>query len=229
MKSAPLNTSKEIALNNSLFYFGNSTADYLIAIEIDFDFADAFYNKRIRKDHFGFHAGSISPLNRLIMNNPFDIKTYLNRGCLKYEIGNKDGAVADFSKIIEIDPEYAEAYCLRGFVKSRCEITSDNQALEDFNKAIEIDPCYVEGYCSRGDIMILLRNYKMAIADLTKATEIAPSYIEAYKSRGFAKYLLGDSEGALLDWENAAYRGDGSINNLIEKYSIKYNGFNNKW
>ena len=63
---------------------------------------------------------------------------YNNRGLAQKGKGDLDGAIADYTKAIEIDPRNAEAYKNRGLAlltKGR-----DQEAEQDFKKAIELDP-----------------------------------------------------------------------------------------
>ncbi|HRT68111.1 MAG TPA: tetratricopeptide repeat protein, partial [Bacteroidota bacterium] len=46
-----------------------------------------------------------------------NVKKYLDNGIAKYNEGDFNGALEQFSKAIEIDPEYADAYNNRGLVK----------------------------------------------------------------------------------------------------------------
>ena len=39
---------------------------------------------------------------------------YFNIGFSKYELGDYSGAILDYSKAIELDPEFKEAYSNRG-------------------------------------------------------------------------------------------------------------------
>ena len=64
-----------------------------------------------------------------------------------WQIGKTDKAIADYSKAIEIDPKYAEAYCNRGVAYGKIE--QWDKAIADFNKAIEIDPNYYQALTNR--------------------------------------------------------------------------------
>ncbi|MFL0727627.1 MAG: tetratricopeptide repeat protein [Prochlorococcus sp.] len=57
-----------------------------------------------------------------------------------------EGAIADYSKAIEIYPESAFAYNNRGNAKG--ELGDTKGAIADFNKAIEINPHYTDASAS---------------------------------------------------------------------------------
>ncbi|MBV8846400.1 MAG: tetratricopeptide repeat protein [Bryobacterales bacterium] len=56
--------------------------------------------------------------------------------------GDPDGAIADFTRAIELRPDYAEAYYFRGLAK-RAKGDKDG-AVADFMKAIGLKPDYAE-------------------------------------------------------------------------------------
>ena len=64
---------------------------------------------------------------------------YLNSGVSKFSSHNFQGALDDFNKAIEIDPENANAYGNRGSVRG---ITGDIAgACEDYQKGIDLGDC----------------------------------------------------------------------------------------
>ena len=63
---------------------------------------------------------------------------YFNRGIVEKANGDFDGAIADYTRAIEIDPTYAAAYSNRGNAK---QAKGDlDGAIADCNRAIELDP-----------------------------------------------------------------------------------------
>ena len=72
---------------------------------------------------------------------------FYDRGIAKHTKGDLDGAIADFSKAIELKPTDAIAYCNRGIAKEK---KGDlDGAIADYSKAIELHPKYAAAYLHR--------------------------------------------------------------------------------
>ena len=64
-----------------------------------------------------------------------DASPYYNSGVDKADLEDYRGAIQDYNKAIELDPEYVSAYINRGFSKKKL---GDNRgAIQDYDKAIE--------------------------------------------------------------------------------------------
>lgn len=71
-------------------------------------------------------------------------KEYFTRGYAKKDLQDYRGAIADYTKAIEINPKYLLAYRCRGIAK---DFLKDNVgAIADYTKAIEIDPQDAEAF-----------------------------------------------------------------------------------
>jgi tetratricopeptide (TPR) repeat protein len=115
-------------------------------------------------------------------------------------------AIADYTKVIEINPNLAEAYCKRGdayrnqrklsqtlsnFLKVKTnsnDAIQDDQyqaAIADYTKAIEINPSFAAAYHNRGDAYFMIKEYDKAWADVHKAEglglAIDPEFLNALK------------------------------------------------
>ena len=73
---------------------------------------------------------------------------YHNRGLAYEGRGEIPSAFEDFSKAIELNPNYAEAYNNRGIVHGQMD--DYDRAIEDYTKAIELNPNLAEAYTNRG-------------------------------------------------------------------------------
>jgi tetratricopeptide (TPR) repeat protein len=129
------------------------------------------------------------------------IENYNNNGLKKAQEGNFDGAILDFSKTIEADPNDSNAFTYRGSVKGK---KGDyDGAMADLNKAIEINPKDATAYSNRGSVRHFIGDDEGAIVDYTKAIEINPKDAGAYAYLGGLKGKKGDYDGAMADLNKA--------------------------
>jgi tetratricopeptide (TPR) repeat protein len=152
-----------------------------------------------------------------------------NAGVAKQKAGDDRGALADFNKAIELDPNNAVAYINRGSIKegSFLEIIKGG-ALADFNKAIELDPNNAVAYYMRGKLNRISDTGK-ALADFSKAIELDPKFVDAYKGRVSIKYCgffiekgcATDIRGALADYDKLVEITPKDAANYYNRASIK--------
>jgi tetratricopeptide (TPR) repeat protein len=104
-----------------------------------------------------------------ILHNPNEAQAYYYIGLIKDSRGLNDGCDY-FSKAIELNPNYHEAYNNRSNCKS---YQGDKQgALEDLNKAIAIDSSFFGYYFNRSSIRLELGDFHGAIKDANKALKL---------------------------------------------------------
>ncbi len=138
--------------------------------------------------------------NEIISQN--SARSYWQRGVKKEISGDYEGAVADFTKAIEIDPNYAPAYDSRGIAHFRLG-NNVELALADFSKAIEIDPENVNAYSNRCSAYRILKQWANAANDCDRAVEIAPDFPNVYNSRGNLRIDMKQYQGAIADFNRA--------------------------
>ena len=80
------------------------------------------------------------------------------------------GAIADYTKAIEIDPNYDLAYAFRGVSKYYLE--DYYGAIADYTKAIEIDPDFDYAYGSRANAKRALGDSNGYCADMKEAARL---------------------------------------------------------
>jgi tetratricopeptide (TPR) repeat protein len=105
----------------------------------------------------------------------------LNNGLAYLNKQMYDEAIAEFTKAIEINPHFTEAYYNRGLVHAHKG--NFDQAIADYTKAIENNSNDADIYYNRGFTYSKRGNLDEAIADYTKAIELSPNQTDVYYNR----------------------------------------------
>ena len=130
---------------------------------------------------------------------PRSADEYSQRGIARFQKKDLDGAIADFTKVIEMNgKDQAFCYYFRGMAHYRKG--NSHQAIDDLSKAITIkpDPRFFD---DRGKLLAKQGELERAIVDLNKAIEIAPGYAKAYGDRGLIRLMRGEAADAELDFK----------------------------
>ena len=122
---------------------------------------------------------------------------YFKSANSKDAAGDYLGALEDYDKAIEINPNNARIYSNRGLAKNSLKDYSG--AIEDFNKSIEIDPTNSYPYYNTGIAKYNLQDYSGALESYNKAIDLDPNYTDAYFNRSLTKAYLGNFIGSLMD------------------------------
>lgn len=96
---------------------------------------------------------------------------YFQRGVSKVNLENYQGAIADYSKAIEINPKFSDAYYNRGYLKNNLEEDYE-AAITDYTMAITLSPNDSDPYCARGDTKYNLGQTDSACLDWQKSEEL---------------------------------------------------------
>jgi serine/threonine protein kinase len=139
---------------------------------------------------------------------------HMNRGRIKYDIGDNNGAINDMTKAIESSYNtHPEAFCFRGVIRAELEYYQDG--MSDINtsisqRAISSPDSVIKCYSSRGAIKHMFGDTKGAMKDYdasinNKFNDMAYAYL----NRGLLHYELGDRKKALEDY-NSSLQIDGS-------------------
>ncbi len=124
-------------------------------------------------------------------------KDFTQKGRDLYEKREYMEALLNLNKAIELDPNHAAAYYMRGNIKEAFE--DHHGAMKDYSISIEKNPKFADAFFVRGNIKMKLQDYYGAIDDFTAAVAMNENYIEAYFNRGKAKQFLQAYEDAIND------------------------------
>ncbi|QDZ39144.1 tetratricopeptide repeat protein [Euhalothece natronophila Z-M001] len=120
------------------------------------------------------------------------------KGIARKEIGDIEGAIADFNEAIRSQPDDDFAYLQRGLIR-KDQLNFDD-AIADYTEAIRLNPDYTEAYYERGLARIGQGNLEGAIADFTEAVGLNSDYTEAYYERGLVYLEKMNLESAIADF-----------------------------
>jgi tetratricopeptide (TPR) repeat protein len=165
---------------------------------------------------------------------------FLERGIMFAMRGDYEGAIAEFTDALVLEPEMSEIYLLRGrafyanvskVLKveknfSHIDVLTGgsstyaqdvvyDKAIADFTQAIRLDPNNVVAYRERGFVYGEKGNNDKAIADLTRAIRMDINYALAYATRGNVYIYTSEYDKAIADL-NQAIR-------LDPKLTVAYN------
>jgi dienelactone hydrolase/regulator of sirC expression with transglutaminase-like and TPR domain len=122
-----------------------------------------------------------------------------NRGLERYRAEDMAGAIAAYTRAIELDRKYADAYNNRGV--SYLLQKNYEAALADFNRSIELAPSDL-AYINRGNILFSQQKIEEAIADFSAGLKLKAS-AEGYANRGTAYQETNRDALALADYGRA--------------------------
>jgi len=114
------------------------------------------------------------------------------------DLGDKQKAIDDCDKAIQINPNYADAYSARAIIKY--ELGDKQGAIDDCDKVIQLNPDDADAYGARGQARYESGDKQGAIADYNKVIQLNPNDADAYNNRGLVKAQLGDQQGAIADY-----------------------------
>lgn len=132
---------------------------------------------------------------------PNDITAHWNQAITRYDLSDREGAMADFNQVLSIDPNDAIAYSYRAL--ARYDLGDVAGAIADFNRSLDLNPHQVAAYCNRGFIRSEQGDQLGAISDFSLAIEKQPNSAIAYFYRGMADHRYNDPLAAATDFSEA--------------------------
>jgi tetratricopeptide (TPR) repeat protein len=140
------------------------------AIELDANYAPAYYVRGNIKDAFDDRHGAMKDYNLAVEKNLKFADAFFARGNVKMKLQDYYGAIDDYSSAININENYIEAYFNRGKAKQFLQAYED--AINDCSKIIQIHPKNMDAYYMRGILRIDFGDIKNGCLDLSKAGEL---------------------------------------------------------
>jgi tetratricopeptide (TPR) repeat protein len=132
-----------------------------------------------------------------------DLAAYWNRAVTRYDLGDKLGAIADYTHILSVHPDDAIAHNYRGL--AHYEVGHATAAMADFTTAIALNPEQAAAYCNRAFIRAEQGDLHSALDDYNRAVHAQPDCAIAYFYRGMTWQKLENHQEAISDYTEALY------------------------
>ncbi|PYK18874.1 MAG: hypothetical protein DME55_05765, partial [Verrucomicrobia bacterium] len=150
---------------------------------------------------------------------PNSAEGFLNRGSARRFNGDRNGAIADFSRAVELDPKSVSAIYNRGI--TRLQKGDYEGAITDLSRAIELSPNTADYYNDRGLAKLRKQDNDGALADFTRAIALDPKSALAYRNRAVARNIKKDADGAIADYNRAIELDPKNANAFNNRGNIK--------
>ncbi len=145
---------------------------------------------------------------------------YLVLGIAKHDLKDYIGALENYKKSIELNPNNARTYLEIG--NAKLKLNDYKGAILDYSKSIELDSNHADTYHNRSIAKSKLADYQGVIDDCTKTIEIDYKYSRAYFNRGIAYANLREYQEAIIDMNKVVELDPNNSNAYKNRGACKY-------
>ena len=180
--------------------YDDAIADFTLVLNLNPNYTQAYFNRGLAYSRKGEYNLAISDYDKAIELNSSNPVYFFQRGYANIVQDNKK-AIEDYTRAINLDPKYINAYVERSFLYGLNGKYS--KAISDANVAIKLNPKNPIPYRIRGDWNLKLANYDNALKDYNKAIILEPDFGPTYAARGEVYQLKKLNAKAIEDFNKA--------------------------
>ena len=189
----------------SLYQFRNAITDYSEYITAHPDYADVYCNRGVCYEESGQFDKAITDFTYVIENFPaYAYFAYYRRGWVYEFQQDTIAAMSDYNKSIELEPDYAYTYLMRGTLYLRQGDTAKANA--DFEHILAVDTIVREGSC-RQYALLHLGQENAAVAWVQEILALNTEYAGHYYDLACVYSLLNRTDEALDALDMAFKKG----------------------
>lgn len=156
----------------------------------------------------GDFTSALDCIDRALQMTPDDLDLISSKADILGEAGDYDGAIAEWTKYIDMTPDFGGGYYRRGWFKDLSMKT--DEALEDYNMAIMLLPDYAYAHLGKGDMLMRKGQKEEALEAYRKVVEL-DTIPNNNSCAMYALLALGEKDKA-IDFMNRVIEND-SIDN----------------
>jgi curved DNA-binding protein CbpA len=116
------------------------------------------------------YPGAIAAFGRAIALHSESVEAYLGRCRANEELKNDRAILDDCYRLLQIDPQLAQAYYHQG--RARFRLGYLQGAVDSYTHAIALRETFALAYCQRGRVLLELKESDHARQDLQKASQL---------------------------------------------------------
>lgn len=136
------------------------------------DLERAYFSRGLSREAIGEFEPAIQDFDKAIAFRP-RADYFQTRGDTLCKAGRSDAALADFARVIQLDPEDASPHMSLGCIHQ--DRGEHRQAVQCYDRAIELSPGFAAAHYSRYLAHTGLEEWEGARRDLDKAVELSPA------------------------------------------------------
>jgi protein O-mannosyl-transferase len=167
-------------------------------------------------------------------NDQSQIDGRLNLGLAYYRNGDTQNAINYYNEVLQIIPNNAKAYYLRGLAYGA--IGNYEAAVKDYSQSINLQPADISAYLNRGALYTdKLSQFDLALSDFNAVLQLSPKHFDASVNIALVYYKKGELDKAINQYNNVlnsfspngrvyylralAYAAQGNYNNALNDAS----------
>lgn len=155
----------------------------------------------------------LEPIAQPLMDDPtirrYVSVIYQNVAKRYADEGRDDKAVELWTRIVDIEPSFAEAHFNLGV--ALVKTGKHEESLAHFEKTVKLNPYFYKGYYALGNSLLHLERYEEAANQYLKALELNPDDASIHSNLGLAYAALGEQEKALEEYRKAIELDPGHV------------------
>ena len=141
---------------------------------------------------------ALEQFDALLALRPTDAEAHSQRGFVREQMGDLNGAMADYNQAIALDADQGAALLFRGRLLS--DAGQLVAARADLDRAVAVDPELPGLWYVRGITRLKQGDPQGALADLTEALDRQPYHVPARLRRAQLLAAKGQLDRAIADW-----------------------------
>lgn len=169
--------------------------------------------------HAKNYATPLAFYDKAVQGNPRSSLAYTNRGLVRENQGDVQGAADDYTAAINIDPTYAQAYVNRG---NRLGAAGDAQrAKADYLMALRYKPSLFPARFNLGNYYLDAQQLDSAYEQYSLAASLNPTFFQAHSMLGIVAALQGNNVNAEIHLNEALRLSPENARNLLYRGKVR--------